>query len=292
MINRKLELPDHLRNKLKTRFILYKMIEDEEEIPALLSGNHKYIDEILTAYYENYWYISSETGNYMPTRKGEMLYQNFIAQWWDFLLSYDIFAGVDLLGGTFAREDADWEAVDEEGRVIWEDLRVAVCIYKQRAAQAEGRRTDLNPFTIAFMSLLSEKRIGQEIGWQFDLYSEDFWEEVIDIVNTNLWPEDLGYVDTESDEQIDGDSVMYDIIEQGIEESRRRWCEEEEDDYDDSYLTPPTAISSKDQVLEEYEEELTSYGWSNEPFHYDPYKLLIGGALGVFTIATVWSILD
>ena len=290
MINRKLELSDHLRNRLKTRFILYKMIEDEEEIPALLPGNHKYIDEILTAYYENYWYISSETGNYMPTRKGEMLYQNFIAQWWDFLLSYDIFAGVDVLGGRFAREDADWEAVDEEGQAIWEDLRVAVCIYKQRSAQAEGRRTDLNPFTIAFMSLLSEKRIGQEIGWQFDLYSEDFWEEVIDIVNTNLWPEDLGYVDTESDEQIDGDSVMYDIIEQGIEESRRRWCEEE--DNDDSYLTPPTAISSKDQVLEEYEEELTSYGWSDEPFHYDPYTSLIGGALGVFTIATVWSILD
>ena len=103
MFSRQLDLPDHLRTKLQTRFILYKVIEDEEEIPALLTGNHKYIDEILTAYYDDYWYIDSESGNYVATRKGEMLYKNFIAQWWDFLLSYDIYAGVDLLNGKFAR---------------------------------------------------------------------------------------------------------------------------------------------------------------------------------------------
>ena len=34
MFSRKLDLPDHLRTKLQTRFILYKVIEDEEEIPA------------------------------------------------------------------------------------------------------------------------------------------------------------------------------------------------------------------------------------------------------------------
>ena len=291
IVSRKLDLPDHLRTKLQTRFILYKMIEDEEEIPALLTGNHKYIDEILTAYYDDYWYIDSETGNYAATRKGEMLYKNFIAQWWDFLLSYDIYAGVDLLNGKFAQDDADWDSVDEEGRLIWEDLRVAVCIYKQRIAQEEGRRTDLNPFTIAFMSLLSEKRIGQEIGWQFDLYSEDFWKEVVDIVNTNLWPEDLNYIDDESAEEIDGNLVMEDIIMKGIEETKLRWSEEDDDD-DEDYLIPPEAISSKDQVTEEYEEELTSYGWEEDSFYYNPYRFLVGGALGVFTIAAVWSILD
>lgn len=291
MPERNLELPDQLRNKLTTRFILYKMIEEKEEVPALLNDNYQYIEDIINTYYDDYWVIQESSGNYTPTRKGELIYQNFIAQWWDFLLSYDIFAGVDLLNGVFAEEDADWEAVDEEGRPIWEDLRVAVCIYKQRVAQAEGRETDLNPFTIAFMSLLSERRIGQENGWQFDLYSEEFWYEVTEIVNTNLWPEDLGYIDPDSGDEVLGEDVTHDIIEQGIEETRQRW-EEDDDDDDGDYLLPPSSMSSREQVVEEYEEEVVSYGWGYDPFYYDPYPFVAGGALTVLTIAAVWAILD
>ncbi|MDP6994679.1 MAG: hypothetical protein QF569_00730 [Candidatus Poribacteria bacterium] len=291
MPERNLELPDQLRNKLTTRFILYKMIEEKEEVPALLNDNYQYIEDIINTYYDDYWVIQESNGNYTPTRKGELIYQNFIAQWWDFLLSYDIFAGVDLLNGVFAEEDADWEAVDEEGRPIWEDLRVAVCIYKQRVAQAEGRETDLNPFTIAFMSLLSERRIGQENGWQFDLYSEEFWYEVTEIVNTNLWPEDLGYIDPDSGDEVLGEDVTHDIIEQGIEETRQRW-EEDDDDDDGDYLLPPSSMSSREQVVEEYEEEVVSYGWGYDPFYYDPYPFAAGGALTVLTIAAVWAILD
>ena len=291
MPERNLELPDQLRNKLTTRFILYKMIEEKEEVPALLNDNYQYIEDIINTYYDDYWVIQESNGNYTPTRKGELIYQNFIAQWWDFLLSYDIFAGVDLLNGVFAEEDADWEAVDEEGRPIWEDLRVAVCIYKQRVAQAEGRETDLNPFTIAFMSLLSERRIGQENGWQFDLYSEEFWHEVTEIVNTNLWPEDLGYIDPDSGDEVLGEDVTHDIIEQGIEETRQRW-EGDDDDDDGDYLLPPSSMSSREQVVEEYEEEVVSYGWGYDPFYYDPYPFVAGGALTVLTIAAVWAILD
>ncbi len=291
MPERNLELPDQLRNKLTTRFILYKMIEEKEEVPALLNDNYQYIEDIINTYYDDYWVIQESNGNYTPTRKGELIYQNFIAQWWDFLLSYDIFAGVDLLNGVFAEEDADWEAVDEEGRPIWEDLRVAVCIYKQRVAQAEGRETDLNPFTIAFMSRLSERRIGQENGWQFDLYSEEFWYEVTEIVNTNLWPEDLGYIDPDGGDEVLGEDVTHDIIEQGIEETRQRW-EEDDDDDDGDYLLPPSSMSSREQVVEEYEEEVVSYGWGYDPFYYDPYPFAAGGALTVLTIAAVWAILD
>lgn len=291
MPERNLELPDQLRNKLTTRFILYKMIEEKEEVPALLNDNYQYIEDIINTYYDDYWVIQESNGNYTPTRKGELIYQNFIAQWWDFLLSYDIFAGVDLLNGVFAEEDADWEAVDEEGRPIWEDLRVAVCIYKQRVAQAEGRETDLNPFTIAFMSRLSERRIGQENGWQFDLYSEEFWHEVTEIVNTNLWPEDLGYIDPDSGDEVLGEDVTHDIIEQGIEETRQRW-EGDDDDDDGDYLLPPSSMSSREQVVEEYEEEVVSYGWGYDPFYYDPYPFVAGGALTVLTIAAVWAILD
>ena len=101
----------------------------------------------------------------------------------------------------------------------------------------------------------------------------------------------MSYVDDESAEEIDGNLVMEDIIMKGIEETKLRWSEEEDDD-DEDYLIPPEAISSKDQVTEEYEEELTSYGWEEDSFYYNPYRFLVGGALGVFTIAAVWSILD
>ena len=164
-----------------------------------------------------------------------MVYHNFIARWWDFILTYDIFAGVDLGEGVFAEDDADWDALDEEGQPIWEDLRVAVCVYKQRLAEQEGLKTDLNPFTIAFMSLLSERRIGMNKCWQFDLVSDEFWADVEGIVNTNLWPEDLGYVDDETGDEISGDDVMLDVIEQGIEETKKRWEEDDDEDEDEVF---------------------------------------------------------
>ena len=65
-----------------------------------------------------------------------------------------------------------------------------------------------------------------------------------------------------------------------------------DDDDDGDYLLPPSSMSSREQVVEEYEEEVVSYGWGYDPFYYDPYPFVAGGALTVLTIAAVWAILD
>ena len=66
MPERNLELPDQLRDKLTTRFILYKMIEEKEEVPALLSDNYQYIEDIINTYYDDYWGVG---GNYNSRQK-------------------------------------------------------------------------------------------------------------------------------------------------------------------------------------------------------------------------------
>ena len=288
MPKKDLQMGEELQKKLASRFVLYRMME-EEQIPALMEGDYVFLEDLISEHYDEYWTIKEGAEHYSPTRKGELIYHNFISRWWDFILTYDIFAGVDLLEGTFAEDDVDWDEVDEEGQPIWEDLRVAVCIYKQRLAEKEGRKTDLNPFTIAFMSLLSEKRIGMEKCWQFDLVSNDFWQEVEEIGNTNLWPEDLGYINSKTGEEILGDNVILDIIEQGIEETQRRWTDADDDDAnDDEYLNPPNSLKTHQDVIEEYEEEVTWNGWGYDPFYYDPYAVISGGVLTAAFIGTVW----
>ncbi|HIM11983.1 TPA: hypothetical protein EYM26_14420 [Candidatus Poribacteria bacterium] len=287
MPRKDLQMDEELQRKLASRFVLYRMIEEEEQIPALMEDNYVFLEDLISEHYDEYWIIKKGTEYYSPTRKGELIYHNFISRWWDFILTYDIFAGVDLLEGTFAEDEVDWDEADEAGQPVWEDLRVAVCIYKQRLAEKEGRKTDLNPFTIAFMSLLSEKRIGMGKCWQFDLVSSEFWQEVEEIGNTNLWPEDLGYIDDETGEEILGDNVIRDVIEQGIEETRRRWADAEDGD-DDEYLNPPDSLKTRQDVIEEYEEEVTYYGWGYDPFYYDPYAVIGGGFLTAAFIGAVW----
>ena len=291
MPKRNVPIEEALRRDLSYRFILYRMIEEETRIPVYLEGDDIFLEDFLDQKFDEYWTIEEGAEYYSPTVKGELLYQNFIARWWDFLLTYDVYAGVDLQEGVFADEGADWDAVDHHGHPIWEDLRVAVCLYKQRRSEENGQHTALNPFTIAFMSLLSERRIGFQKAWQYDLASGDFRQEVEVIVNTNLWPEDLGYENKETGQEVPWQSVMEDIIEQGIEETRRRWEEEEDDEDDEEYLYPPEGMTSRQEVIEEYEEEVIDYGWGYDPFYYDPYAVLAGGLLTVGFIGAAWAIL-
>ena len=106
-------------------------------------------------------------------------------------------------------------------------------------------------------------------------------------MNTNLWPEDLGYFDDEAGSEVLGDDVMLDIIEQGIEETKRRW-EEDDAEEDNAYLNPPESMATREEVVEEYEEELHSYGWGYDPFYYNPYAVIGGGLLTAAFIGTVW----
>ena len=107
MPRKDLQMDEELQRKLASRFVLYRMIEEEEQIPALMEDNYVFLEDLISEHYDEYWIIKKGTEYYSPTRKGELIYHNFISRWWDFILTYDIFAGVDLLEGTFAEDEAN-----------------------------------------------------------------------------------------------------------------------------------------------------------------------------------------
>jgi hypothetical protein len=81
--------------------------------------------------------------------------------------------------------------------------------------------------------------------------------------------------------------VILDIIEQGIEETQRRWANDTDND-NDEYLNPPDSLKTQQDVIEEYEEEVTWHGWGYDPFYYDPYAIIGGGFLTTAFIGAVW----
>ena len=78
-------------------------------------------------------------------------------------------------------DDIRWREYLDDDR--WDDLRVAVADYKK-----------LNPVEIVFMSFISENRFGRnEVGWQFELLLGAVWDEILDICNSAIQWDQLGY---------------------------------------------------------------------------------------------------
>nr|MBL0716498.1 hypothetical protein [Desulfobacterales bacterium] len=129
----------------------------------------------------------------------------------EFLKIFDIYCAVDLGEGTFAFEEyfnitdvKQWNKYLNDER--WEDLRVAVAIYKK-----------LNPVEIVFMSFLQEEQFGNRgEGWEFDLLLGSIWDDILKVCNTALSAPDLAYQD-EDGSLVDGNMVLEDVIIQGAE---------------------------------------------------------------------------
>ncbi len=280
-LTKNLKLEETLRNELAKAALLYMLIERKADIDKDLTGANRALKEIIADGENDLWELEKKV--YIPTRKGELIWENWKARWWDFKVNYDIFAGVDLLNGEFAGPDADFDAIDENGNLIWEDLRVAVCIRKIQLAKKEGKKTALNPCTITFLSLLSEGRLDDSREWQFDIAFESiFWNEIENIVNSNIWPEELGY------EDVSWEEVMDDIIVQGTEESKNRWSE----DYFDKQegYTPSRGFTNEKEVVEEYSEDLVAYPYPPGYFTYTPHWGLGQAAMTAGAIGLCWML--
>ncbi len=64
------------------------------------------------------------------------------------------------------------------------------------------------------MSFLNEGRFGKDDnGWQFDLLLGSVWDEILEICNTTLSVEDLGWSDDQG--SVSGEDVIKDIVAQG-----------------------------------------------------------------------------
>lgn len=203
-------LSEENRKEFAGIYVLEYMINRPAAFDVFLQDNDQDLEPVLLwLMVKEYVEIKDEV-KYVPTDKGRQCIVKFLERYSEFLTMFDVFSAVDLSTGEFAFasyfeiDDRDgWRDYLDDER--WEDLRIAVADFK-----------GLAPVEIVFMSFINESRFGRDAnGWQFDLLLGSVWEEILEICNTALHVEELGYED--GDDLVKGQDVLADVIVQGTE---------------------------------------------------------------------------
>lgn len=222
-MSKRFSVSDDQKKDFAAIFLLEKMINKGHKFPLWLEGNDKDLEQVLE--YMMMKDLAAVDGeHYKPTAKGKSKLQKFMGRYVDFLRNFDVYCAVDLTEGEFAFRE--WFEYEEESawddylcEEHWEDLRVAVAEYK-----------GIDPVEIVYMSFLNEGRFGEDDeGWQFDLLLGSIWDDILEICNSALKVDDLGY--EEDGDVVSGEDVIRDIIGQGVE--LNHWIKEEESSGDD-----------------------------------------------------------
>ena len=195
-------------------------------------------------------YIKTSGINYVVTTKGQETLDIFMQRYIEYLKLYDVFGFVDLEKAEFAfsryfdfATDQEWDLFKYNPR--FEDLRLAVAIFKK-----------LNPAEIVFMSFINEGRFETtKTGWQIDLLSSSFWNEVEEICKTSIKPEQLG------------EDAMIDIIEQGTQISISLMQKEAENKQDEAEIRNASTGSTVTTVTT----VVNDYDNLYDPFYYEVY---------------------
>lgn len=185
-------------------------------------------------------YVTTSGMNYVVTAKGQEVFDTFMKRYTEYLKVYDVFSFVDLEKGEFAfaryfdfETDDAW--IDFTNNERFDDLRIAVAIFKK-----------IDPAEIVFMSFINENRFDTaSAGWQMDLISDNEWNEIEEICNTAIKPDEVG------------EDAMLDLIGQGSELMIKLLEEEEKQNQNNNNNGGGTIVE---------EETVTYY----EPY-YDPY---------------------
>jgi hypothetical protein len=189
-------------------YLLDHMVGKPTSIPIFLEGNDQDLEPVLEWLLTHGHVEILNEEAYVPSAKGRDLHKKFGQRYRDYLTNYDLYCAVDLAAGEFAfaryhdiEDEDEWDTYLEDPR--WEDLRVPVAAQK-----------GLDPIEIVFMSFLNECRFGRDTsGWQFDLLLGSVWDEILNICNTAIKTEALGWCDDQG--EVPGETVLNDIIAQG-----------------------------------------------------------------------------
>ena len=243
-----------LLEKDKDRFIslvlLNEIINQQVYPPVKVIGEDIYLDNYLKLMLSKGW-LEVKNDVYIPTPAGRTELESFYVKYSEYLKLFDIFCAVDLTEGTFAFEEINNPAFDDDR---WADFLANERFSDVRVAVAEFK--GINPIEIVFMSFLTEGRF--EVGierWQHNLTGNNIWNEIIDICNTGI-----------TKEYLDIDGVLENVIIKGAEISLELLKQiEPEKLSDDKYLT--------EEITEEYVEvvEIPIYDYDYYYSYYDPY---------------------
>lgn len=191
-------------------YLLEYIINTPHAFSVFLDDNDQDLEPVLEWLMMKGYIQILEGEKYIPTPEGRKELLSFMQRYSEFLTLFDIFSAVDLETGEFAfaryfefDENADWKKFLNDDR--WEDLRVAVANFK-----------GMDAVEIVFMSFISEKRFGRDkSGWQFDLLLGSVWDDILDVCNSALQWQQLGYED--EDGQVKAEDVIVQIVEEGTD---------------------------------------------------------------------------
>lgn len=210
MSKNKYTIDDSTKMQYAGIFVLEYMINKPSVFAVFLEGNDTDLESILEWLMVKKYIDIKDKEKYIPTEKGREALTLFLSRYTEFLNIFDIYCAVDLESGEFAfekyfdyQDKGNWKSYLNKN--TWDDLRIAVASFKK-----------MNPIEIVFMSFINEERFGKnESGWQFDLLLGTVWDEVIDICNTAISWQELGFKDDEG--TVEAEDVIKDIISQGSE---------------------------------------------------------------------------
>ena len=242
--------------------LLDKMISQDYKFKTIINGDDKLIEDYLIELMAK-GYLTTSGMYYQPTQKGMDAYHLFAKKrFQEYLRFYDIFSFVDLTAGEFAfasyfdfDSDNEWDAFKSHER--FEDLRIAVALYKK----------NIDPAEIVFMSFIDTGRIDTtSVGWQMDLLSDQIWNEIEAVCESNLKPEQLGTPD-----------VIEDIIKQGTDLMMKLLQEENNRKAEQAaqQQSQPSYGNNSDVEEEVIEETIVEYETVEyyEPYYYDPFYI-------------------
>lgn len=203
------ELSEEQKKEFAGIYLLEFMINEPKSFNLFLENSDADLEPVLEWLLVKEYISIEKNERYVANKKGRKALKKFLRRYSEFLHFFDVFCAVDLSTGEFAfasffefEDESAWRAFLNEER--WEDLRVTVASYK-----------GIDPIEIVFMSFVQEQRFGRdESGWQFDLLLGSVWDDILEICNTAIRVEQLGY---ETDEgEVSGEVVIRDVITQGF----------------------------------------------------------------------------
>ncbi len=277
-------LTEAQRRSFASIFVLDKMVRKGRRFAVAPTDPDEMVLRDVLQMLFNEHLIEIQGAYYVPTEEGKARVRTFRQRYEEYLTVYDIYCAVDLATGEFAFEryydfpdDNSWRLYLQQER--WEDLRVAVAIYKK-----------LDPVEIVFMSFVMEGRFDDYADgrWELGILSGELWDEILSIVNSNLHPCELGYTTTDPNNpsrtlEVTPDDVMHDLLTRGgqimLELVRRgQEIEAEQRALEAASASPATTTTTTTETVYDYDFVIT------DPYvYYTPY-------LSPYYVSPVWTV--
>jgi hypothetical protein len=255
------------KRRYASLILLNEMINLQRYWNVSLEGDDKYLHDIFIQMLSDEWIkIEEEKNIYIPTKKGRDTLVNTYQRLREYLTIYDVYSAVDVETGDFAFSEY-WNKTQNEFEEYlndkrWMDLRIAVCEFKK-----------INPIEIVFLSFLNDNVFDVEKdSWQFDLYSDLIWDEIIEICNTAYSMEEFG-----------GNDAMEDLVTQGNEvmnilHEKEKEMDEQDEEYDEeSYCEDIDEEEEYVTYVETVEVVIKDVYYDNyyrDPFYVSPVWLM------------------